>query len=131
MAVQLGHSSNNTPNAPSLWQRWLDFAWGGRHPSDLARSTRLVQALNLPPEVANRVLAFKDSRRGPTIYILGGFMLSERSASDVKEVIEVVNPKAVVADVGMLPEFQAARACEQLGPREGMGAKGFTKQVPL
>ncbi|GAQ79488.1 hypothetical protein KFL_000310380 [Klebsormidium nitens] len=111
--------------SPSLWQKWLDFAWGGRHPSDLSLSAKLIQQLNLPPDVAARVLAFRDSRSGPTIYVLGGFNLSERSASDVEQLIGAANPKAVVANVGILPEFQAARACAELGPREGVPTSAF------
>lgn len=117
-------------STPSLWQKWLDYAWGGKHPSDLVRSAKLIQPLNLPADVAGRVLAFKDSRNGPTIYVLGGFNLSERSASDVQQLIGAANPKAVVADVGILPEFQAARACTELGPREGGISLCFWGSLP-
>jgi hypothetical protein len=107
-----------------LWQKWLDFAWGGRHPSDLARSECLVRALKLPPDLANRVLAFRDTRNGPAIFVLGSFNLSERSASDVERLVEAAKPKAVVAEVGSMQLFQAARACSELGPGEGLCSSG-------
>lgn len=80
----------------------LSFLWPSKASSDLATSRKIVEALPLQPSTKNFTLALCDPDHPKSVvYILATVLLSERSASDARDLIKNVNPRAVVAQVGV------------------------------